>query len=254
MPVLSAGSSAPRLQPGVSHRVLLRLPTALTSRSPREIDDDVSPALLHLGEGQRRHIAPDFQSFLDGPSHLGFYKLPREPDNSERQQTAGEESISCCPVDAAVMKTLFVGSVALGLPLRPLCHTRASPIHRGTALAPSSKQQIPSVPKPLGCGPRGELSAELHRTTFFWSEGLQRFPGLSSVSPPPQRCLGVVGWDVSSSTSAFFAPGNLGLLTAAGASSAPLQHNRVSGLPQRELSFPSINSVGVRSSQLCFFL
>lgn len=179
-------------------------------RSPREIDDDVSPALLHLGEGQRRHVAPDFQSLLDGPSHLGFYKLPREPDNSERQQTSGEESISRCPVDAAVTKTLSVGSAAFGLPLPPLCHTRASPIHRGAALAPSSKQQTPPVPKPLGCEPRGELPAELCRAVLFQSEGLQRFPALSCVSTPTEvPGSGGTGWQLPSLCT--FCPWNPGL-------------------------------------------
>lgn len=63
-------------------------------RSPCEINDNVSPALLNLSKGQRCHITPDFQSLLDGPSHFGFYKLPWESDNSERQKTPGEKSIS----------------------------------------------------------------------------------------------------------------------------------------------------------------
>ena len=111
--------------------------------SPCEIDDDVSPSLLHLGEGQRRNVTPDFQSFLDGPSHFSFYKLPREPDNSERQQTPDGESISHCPMDTAVMKTLAVGSTSLGLPLS--LSTRTSPIHASTAPAPSSKQHVQQV-------------------------------------------------------------------------------------------------------------
>lgn len=53
----------------------------VTMPVPCEINDNVSPALLNLSEGQRCHIAPDFQSLLDGPSHLGFYKLPWESDN-----------------------------------------------------------------------------------------------------------------------------------------------------------------------------
>lgn len=92
--------------------------------SPCEIDDNVSPSLLHLGEGQWGHITPDFQSFLDGPSHFSFYELPREPDNSERQQTLDEESISHCPMDTGVMKLLAVGSLLLGL--LPSLSTRTS--------------------------------------------------------------------------------------------------------------------------------
>lgn len=70
--------------------------------SPREIDDDVSPAFLHLGEGQRGHVAPDFQSFLDGPSHFSFYKLPGEPDDSEKQQALDEEHLQ--PIQAPSSK------------------------------------------------------------------------------------------------------------------------------------------------------
>lgn len=221
-------------------------------RSPREIDDDVSPALLHLGEGQRRHVAPDFQSLLDGPSHLGFYKLPREPDNSERQQTPGEESISHCPVGAAVTKTLSVGSAAFGLPLPPLCHTRASPIHRGAALAPSSKQQTPPGSKPSGCGPRGELPAELcravfserraaafsrsvlcvhpHRGAWQWWDGM--------AAPQPLHFLPLETWACSEQLLPLLPPYNI----------------TVSGLSKGEPSLPSINSAGVHSSQLCSFL
>lgn len=97
--------------------------------SPGEIDDDVGPALLHLREGQRRHVAPDFQSFLDGPSYFSFYQLPWEPDNSERQQTLDEESISCCSVNAAVMKTPAVGSCHRG------CHPFSAPEHLPSAEA-----------------------------------------------------------------------------------------------------------------------
>lgn len=111
--------------------------------SPCEVNDNVSLAFLHFGEGQGGHIAPDFQSFLDGPSHFSFYKLPWEPDNSERQQTLDEESISHCPMDTAVMKTLAVGSTLLGLP--PFLSTRTSPIHRSTAPAPSSKQPMQQI-------------------------------------------------------------------------------------------------------------
>lgn len=84
-------------RPGISYTVLLLHLRALCCcplYSPCEINDNVSPALLNLSEGQRCHIAPDFQSLLDGPSHLGFYKLPWESDNSERQKTPGKKSIS----------------------------------------------------------------------------------------------------------------------------------------------------------------
>lgn len=66
-------------------------------RSPCEVNDDVSTSLLHLGEGQRGHLTPDFQSLLHGPSHFSFYKLPWEPDNSERQQTLAEERPAAGP-------------------------------------------------------------------------------------------------------------------------------------------------------------
>lgn len=161
--------------------------------SPCEIDDDVSPSLLHLSEGQRGHVTPHFQSFLDGPSHFSFYKLPREPDNSERQRTLDEESIRHCPMDTAVVKTLAVGSTSLGLPLS--LSTRTFPIHSSTAPAPSSKQHVQqinaiSVEALWLVGP--EVSSLESFADLCFPEVLQYFPGLSPVGPPPQRCLGVV--------------------------------------------------------------
>lgn len=191
MPKLCAGSSLLWLEAwGLACKA-----AALSGRtpcSPCEIDYDVSPALLHLSEGQWSHVAPDFQRFLDGPSHFGFYKLPWEPDNSEKKQTLDEESTSRCATDTAVMKT-SLGSVSLGVPL-PLS-TRTSPIHTSTAPAPSSKQHVQQI-NPISVetlwlvGP--EVSSPESFADLGFSEAMQLFPGLSPLSPAPQRSLGVV--------------------------------------------------------------